>query len=219
MQDLVIIGAGTAVIVKMLHAINKHSPQWNLLGFVDDDEKKWGTDFYGYPVLGGFEELKKLCNTKVLCNIYGGDIWTRLKVLERLEPMDLEYASLIYPGVDLESASVGYGCVIMGGSWIQTDVTLGNHTCIGLNCTIGHDAVIDDYAWIGPGSTILGRVHIKEGATLGAGATIKGDITVGKYSLVGIGSVVIKDVLAKATVMGNPARVININNQSRRHPY
>ena len=220
MQDIIVVGAGTAVIVKMLHAINKHSPEWNLLGFVDDDENKWGTDFYGYPVLGGLEELKKsYSGTKVLCFIYGGDIWTRLSVLGRLDAMRVKYATLIYPGIDFEAVKIGHDCVVQGGCWLQTDVTLGNHSTVGLGSIVGHDVIIDDYAWVGPRVTILGRVHIMKGATLGAGSIIKSDLTVGEYSLVGMGSVVTSNVPNNVTVLGYPARVMARGEHWKRHPF
>ena len=46
MKDLIIVGAGTSIIVKLLHEINRFSPEWNFIGFVDDDKSKWGTDFF-----------------------------------------------------------------------------------------------------------------------------------------------------------------------------
>ena len=104
MKDLIIYGAGTSVIVKLLHAINRHSPQWNCVGFVDDDEAKWGKDFYGYPVLGGSDLLasEKYKNTFVVCFIYGRDIGIRMEALKKLNQKDLQYGSLIHPEVNLE---------------------------------------------------------------------------------------------------------------------
>jgi sugar O-acyltransferase (sialic acid O-acetyltransferase NeuD family) len=221
MKDLIVVGAGTSVIVKLIHAINQQAPQWNLLGFVDDDTDKWGKPFFGYPVLGGIDLLtsEQYGGALSLCFIYGSTIWTRMKVLRRLDAMGIQYATLVHPSVDLEFVTVGHDCVIQAGSWIQTNISIGNHCGVGLDCVIGHDVTIHDYAWLGPRVTVLGRVTVKGGATLGAGAVIKGDVTIGEYSLVGMGSVVISDVPANVTVMGNPARIINRNNQRRRHPY
>jgi sugar O-acyltransferase (sialic acid O-acetyltransferase NeuD family) len=221
MKDLIVVGAGTSVIVKLIHAINRQALQWNLLGFVDDDTNKWGKPFFGYPVLGGIDLLRseQYRGALSLCFIYGSTIWTRMKVLRRLDAMGIQYATLVHPSVDLEFVTVGHDCVIQGGSWIQTNISIGNHCGIGLDCVIGHDVTIQDYAWLGPRVTILGRVTVKEGATLGAGAIIKGDITVGEYSLVGMGAVVMEDVPPKTTVMGNPARIINREDLRPRHPY
>jgi sugar O-acyltransferase (sialic acid O-acetyltransferase NeuD family) len=221
MEKLIIAGAETSVIVKLIHAINRHSSLWDLVGFVDDNPKKWGTQFCGYPVLGGIDLLGsgEYREAHALCFIYGGNIWARIGVLNRMEKMNLKFATLIHPGVDLEFVKVGHDCVIQGGCWIQTNISIGNHCGVGLDCVIGHDVTIQNYAWVGPRVTILGRVTVKEGATLGAGAIIKGDVAIGEYSLVGMGAVVIEDVPPKTTVMGNPARVINRDDLRPRHPY
>lgn len=54
MKDLYIIETGgfgreVAWLVKRINAIE---PTWNLLGFLDDNEAKYGSYEDGYPVLG-----------------------------------------------------------------------------------------------------------------------------------------------------------------------
>lgn len=44
---------------------------------------------------------------------------------------------------------------------------------------------------------------------IGARAIILGPITIGEGATIGAGAVVVKDVPAGATVVGNPARIIN----------
>lgn len=219
MQDLIVVGAGTSVVVKLIHAINRADERWNLVGFVDDDESKWGTDFCDYPVLGGLIELEAHVDAQVVCFIFGGNIRTRLGVLGRLDETALHYATLVHPTVDLESVDVGEGCIIQGGSWIQSGVGIGRHVGIGPACIVGHDVQIANTAWLGPRVTILGRVEVMEGATLGAGCVIKGDVTIGANSLVGMGAVVMRDVVDNATVVGNPARVLSKDLAEHRHPF
>jgi serine O-acetyltransferase len=49
-----------------------------------------------------------------------------------------------------------------------------------------------------------------DGVTVGANATLIGDITVGDGATVGAGAVVTEDVPPGATVVGNPARVVDV---------
>ena len=62
MKNLVIIGAGDLgkEVVWLIEDINKLTPTYLILGFLDDDPSKSGTDFYGYKVLGGTEKLTEL---------------------------------------------------------------------------------------------------------------------------------------------------------------
>lgn len=50
------------------------------------------------------------------------------------------------------------------------------------------------------------RTIVRRGASIGSGATLLGGITIGEDAIVGAGSVVTKDVPARTTVAGNPAR-------------
>lgn len=58
-------------------------------------------------------------------------------------------------------------------------------------------ATIGDNVYIGPHVSIVGPVNIGNNVTIGAG------------------TVVIKDIPNNATVVGNPARIVNYNNPGR----
>ncbi len=58
-------------------------------------------------------------------------------------------------------------------------------------------------------------IVIKKGAWIGAGAAILPGVTVGKYAVVGAASVVTHDVPDYAVVVGNPARVTKVLDESR----
>ena len=48
---------------------------------------------------------------------------------------------------------------------------------------------------------------------IGANAVIIGDIRIGDNVIVGAGAVVVKDIPDNAVVVGNPARIVRINNR------
>lgn len=83
------------------------------------------------------------------------------------------------------------GIVIGDGS------VLGDNVTIYQNVTLGQKGGTDAYPTIGNNVTIY------------AGACLIGDITIGDGAVVGANSVVTKDVDAKTTVAGVPAKVLN----------
>ena len=54
-KPVVVVGAGRggAMLVREL----ERSPDWRVVGFVDDDPRKWGREVLGCPVFGGVDQL------------------------------------------------------------------------------------------------------------------------------------------------------------------
>ena len=87
----------------------------------------------------------------------------------------------------------------------------------------GQGVVIGETAEVGAGTVIYQGVTGKEcgkrhptvgkDCVLSAGAKILGAINIGDGAKVGAGAVVLKDVPAKATVVGVPARIVKIDGQ------
>ncbi len=98
------------------------------------------------------------------------------------------------------------GCILTAGARVTTNITLGRHTQLHVNCTIGHDSVLDDFVSVYPGATVSGNVHLAEGVTIGTGANVLPGVTVGAGAFVGAGAVVTADVEPGVTVVGVPAR-------------
>jgi serine acetyltransferase len=79
---------------------------------------------------------------------------------------------------------------------------------VNLACTVGHDAVLEDYATLAPGVHVSGHVVVEEGAYVGTGANVVERLRIGRWSVVGAGSTVLANVPANTTAVGIPARVI-----------
>lgn len=90
----------------------------------------------------------------------------------------------------------GMGLVINDQTIIGRNVVLRHNTTIGVKETL-------------PFGTQAAPI-IGDDVDIGAHVIILGPIRVGNGARIGAGSVVIKDVPAGATVVGNPARVINL---------
>jgi len=129
----------------------------------------------------------------------------------------MNYATLIDPGVRFHHnhIAIGTGTVICAGTILTTDIRLGNHVQINLDCTVGHDTEMEDYVTLAPGVHISGRVKICRGAYIGTGASVIPGVTIGAKATIGAGAVVVRDVPAGETHVGIPAKVINRDKAAR----
>jgi acetyltransferase-like isoleucine patch superfamily enzyme len=91
---------------------------------------------------------------------------------------------------------------------VTNHVSIGRHVHINLGCTIGHNAVIDNFVTLSPGVHISGDVKIGRYTFIGTGAVVLEKINVGYGCRVGAGAVVTKDVPNNTTVVGVPATVV-----------
>ncbi|KAL6990645.1 Diamine acetyltransferase 1 [Sarracenia purpurea var. burkii] len=108
------------------------------------------------------------------------------------------FAVDIHPG-----AKIGSGILIDHG----TGIVIGETAVIGNNVSILHNVTL------GSKGKTKGDRHPKigDGVLIGAGAQVLGNVKIGEGAKIGAGSVVLKEVPLKATVVGNPARLVGGN--------
>jgi serine O-acetyltransferase len=91
-------------------------------------------------------------------------------------------------------------------------VVIGETATIGDDCTLYHGVTLGGTSWN------KGKRHptLERGVVIGAGAKVLGPITVGEGAKVGSNAVVVRDVPARATAVGIPARIIEDRNEIAR---
>lgn len=211
MKDIVIIGAGGfgREVAWLIEDINNVKKEWNIVGFVDDNEHIQGQEINGYKVVGNIGWLKEQ-ELNVVSAI--GDPIIKKVIIERLEGSKNTYPVLVHPSVIYSNrVKFGEGTIICAGNIISVDIKIGNHVIINLDCTIGHDAVLGDYTTILPSVNVSGHVETKECVSVGTGSAIIQGVTVGENTIIGAGSVVVKDMPAKCTAVGAPAKPIRFH--------
>ncbi len=122
----------------------------------------------------------------------------------------------------LPGAKIGSNCNICENVFIENIVAIGNNVTIKNGVQIWDGITIEDDVFVGPNVTftndkypkskntdfVLLKTLIEKGASIGANATILPGVRIGAYAVIGAGSVVTKDIGARETVVGNPARPI-----------
>ena len=61
---------------------------------------------------------------------------------------------------------------------------------------------------------MAGNIKVKKGVHIGLGAQIVQGVVIGENAIIGAGAVILKDVPDNAVMVGNPAKVLKINNQN-----
>lgn len=209
MRDLYIIGAGGfgREVAWLIERINNIESTWNLQGFIDDDDAKWNNYEGKYKVWGGCDYLQGKDNVYVICAV--GNAIVRKNIINKLKQMNVKFATVIDPSVIMsETVEIGEGTIICAGSIITVDVKIGEHVIINLDCTIGHDDIIDNYVTIYPSVNVSGNVHVGECCEIGTGAQVIQGKDITKQTVLGAGAVVIREINESGTYVGSPAKKV-----------
>jgi acetyltransferase EpsM len=99
------------------------------------------------------------------------------------------------------------GITVADFVYVGPNVIFGKFIKLNVRSSLHHDVQIGDYSVIAPSVTICGNVKLGTGVFLGAGATVLPGVKIGDFSIVGAGAVVTRDLPAKGTFLGIPARI------------
>lgn len=207
MFRIVIFGASgfAREVHQIIRDINRRQPTWEFEGFVDDNSALHGRSIHGFPVLGGLDWLVANPGVRVVVAI--GNPRVKQAVVARISrATGIAFATLIHPLAWLgDDVQVGEGSIVCAGVRATCDIRIGSQVILNLDCTIGHDSVIEDFSTIAPSANISGSVHIGQGVDIGTNATIIQGINVGSWSVLGAGAAVVRDVPPLVTAVGVPA--------------
>jgi sugar O-acyltransferase (sialic acid O-acetyltransferase NeuD family) len=198
MKDLIILGAGGAAfeIVEIVNSINAIKPEWNIIGYLDDNKQLINTKKLNITILGTISDADKFSDVFFVSSIGHPDRpELRKEVRNRIPFADDRFATIIHPNtVVYDSANIGFGCVIYNNCTISSKSKVGNDVLIAYGSILGHESTIGDNTIVGASVTIPSDVHIGNSVYIGPGVIFKNEIVIGNNVLIGIGSIVIESV-------------------------
>jgi len=207
-RKVVILGAGDGARIVAYNL--SYDPEVEVVGFVDPDASRWGTELRGKPILGSDALLPDLLKQGVRhAVVAAGNPKPRARIRRIALDAGLELTNAIHPTAFLSpDVKLGAGVVILAGSILSDNPVIDDNVWVGLAATITHDTRIGADTLIGGRSAIGARVTIGERVMVGWGSVVGLGRTIGSDAAVGSGANVVRDVPERALVVGNPAEVV-----------
>jgi sugar O-acyltransferase (sialic acid O-acetyltransferase NeuD family) len=210
--EIAIYGAGgfAREVAWLVQACNEGAERFRVMCLIDDNVAAHGSVLNGVPVVGLAEARERFPQARVVGGV--GTPKIRQWLMEKAAAVGFGFETIIHPRVERSQwIEIGVGTVICAGNILTTNIVLGRHVQINLDCTIGHDVVMGDYTTLAPGVHVSGCVHLGQRVYVGTGAVIingtqDGPIIVGDDVVIGAGACVINSVPAGLTVVGVPAK-------------
>lgn len=178
-------------------------------GFLDD--KVDALDGYrNYPsIISSVEDYIVEDDDVFICAL--GDVNYKKYYAEKILRNGGQFVSLIHPDASISmNTIIGVGCIIEKHSVISCDAKIGDFVTVMPSAVLGHDISVGDWSHIGSFSFMGGFSKLGESVTIHPSANILPHKVVGNNAVVGAGSVVIRSVKEGQTVMGNPAKKLEI---------
>ena len=194
----------------LVQSCNVGAELYEVVCFIDDNEAAHGSVLNGIPVMGLEEARSRFPSARVVGGV--GSPQTRQRLMEKAAGAGFDFATIIHPQAERSQwIEIGTGTVICAGNILTTNITLGQHVQINLDCTIGHDVIMGDFTTLAPGVHVSGCVHLGKRVYVGTGAVIingtqEEPIVVGDDAVIGAGACVTKSVPGDQVVVGVPAR-------------
>jgi sugar O-acyltransferase (sialic acid O-acetyltransferase NeuD family) len=210
-EKIVIIGAGgfAREVLDIFDACNEAGKDYEVLGYVVEAQYgSPGTSVNNKPILGDFNWIAQHAEEAyAICAV--GTPALRMRLVRRAQEVGARFSNVVHPSAILTPwVNFKKGVVIAAGCILTNQIQLGNHVHINLGCTIGHDAILQDFVTLAPGVHVSGKVTLSTGAYVGTGANIVEGVNVGEWSILGAGSTITRNVPPNATVVGVRGKVI-----------
>ncbi len=211
---VLVLGAGGhgKVLIDALFSVG----DIEIVGVLDDDEKRIGQQVLGIPVVGSTVELPSLARKyRVDGTALGiGNNYVREQKFRQVKAAGISVVSVIHASACISRFTVlGEGVVALAGSVIGPGSVLGDNVCVNTCASVDHDNHLGYSCQIFPNAALAGGIYVGEFSYIGAGAVVVPNRKVGRFAYVGAGAVVIKDVADGVKVAGVPAHEIGIQSE------
>ena len=207
-QKLLIIGAGS-VGKYIAYNINQFTTSFEIIGFLDDDVSKHDTIIAGFQVLGSVEKLKEFSGNGIA--IVWGIAFPKIKkkLFEYYQDLSFEFPNFIAKDAWIsEQVTLNKGCIIYPGTTINYETSIDDFVVINMNCSIGHNCIIQSFSSLAPGVSLAGNTKVGNCVEIGIGASTIQFTIIDDNATIGGQAMVVCNVSKGDVVVGIPAKSI-----------
>lgn len=212
-SKLVVIGA-TAYpeTAEIIRDINQDRRTYEVIAILDDNSKLHGQAIEDVPVVGGLERAIDFSNAQFVFCIGSAQLrMARYEILRKLGIETTRFQTLIHPAAKVYSnACIGNGTIVFPHATIFCGARVSNFVQVLATSVVGVRNILSEGALVASLVTTGSDVHIGAYSHIGTGSVIVDGISVGPGAQVGAGSVVLRDIPTGAFCLGNPAKVIRV---------
>lgn len=210
MKQLIIIGAGgmgRTIYSNALESVG-YGESFLVKGFIDDNVHALdGYDNYP-PMLSTIQGYLPQADDVFVSAIGGG---VREACIKSILSKGGAFMNLIHKTARIyTNVQLGQGNFIGAYSVIGNDAKIGDYNMIQSYVVIGHDSQIGSWNRLDTHVTCFGGMRIEDNVSIHTSSAINNNVVVGTGAHVGALSFVIRNVKPGTTVLGNPAKKIEL---------
>jgi sugar O-acyltransferase (sialic acid O-acetyltransferase NeuD family) len=181
-RRVLVIGAGDGGYI-VSEVLGFEPTKYEIIGFLDDNQKLWGQELHGHRVLGGTDRVIALGEQGLFDSLIisiTANMRVRRKLFEEYRALGFTCINAIHPSVHVSpSAKIGCGNLIYGMVYIGTETRVGDNNLISAHSSIDHHNVVGSHNLFGPGCLTSGAVTIGDSCIFGAGVGIEPHLRIG----------------------------------------
>ncbi len=200
-ERILILGAGggCSLVLDILSRISDQYP----VGILDNDPSKTGS-VNGIPILGNFNLINSLWHEnkfdKVISTIVRS-VDDRADIFENISASKIPFANIIDPSVRIgEGVEIGTGNLIIYGSYIATEVSIGHNNFFAAGTYLEHHCSIGNHCTFGPRTTLSGAVVVNNKVKIGTQVSIEPQLTIGHNATIASGLVITSNIDSNSIV-------------------
>lgn len=206
-RELVVVGAGKygAVIAELAESCG-----YQVIGYLDDDERLQGTHPLGRPVLAPVSEGLGRLSHDISVAVAIGNNSVRLDLLKKARSLGFSIPALVSPqAVVSPSVRIEEAVYLHPASQVWTETELHFGTIVSFGASVMHHCVLEEGSIVTGGATVGASVHVGTSSFFGVGSSVAtGVVRIAPHTLVGAGAVVIRNTEEYGVYVGNPARLL-----------